>query len=142
VRMSGKSLLSHIGIAVADLDQSVAVYRQLLGEDGPLITEVADQKVRVAVFGGGHGVGGGKIELLAASAPDSPIARFIEKRGEGLHHICLYVDDLDRTLKALRDDGVRLIDDKPRVGAEGTRIAFIHPSSTSGVLVELEERLK
>lgn len=130
-------LISHIGIAVADLEKSIPVYELLTGNKVGAITEVADQKVRVAIFGG-HG--NARIELVAPTSPDSPIARFIEKRGEGIHHICIYVENLDQRLAELKAAGVRLIDEKPRIGADGTRIAFVHPSGAGGVLLELEER--
>lgn len=132
--------ISHIGVAVADLDEAIGRYRLLTGQAAPMVESVPDQKVRVAIFSDGNESGGGRIELVAASSPDSPIARFIERRGEGLHHICLYVDDLDQRLAELKAAGVRLIDETPRIGAEGGRIAFVHPSGCNGVLVELEER--
>lgn len=131
--------ISHIGIAVADLDEAVARYRLLTGGSQPSVSEVADQKVKVAIFGSSSG-GGGRIELLAATSVESPVARFVEKRGEGLHHICLYVDDISAKLDELKQAGVRLIDEEPRIGAEGNRVAFLHPSSFDGVLIELEER--
>jgi len=130
-------MVSHIGIAVADLESAIERYRLLTGCD-PELHEVPDQQVRVAMFA--VGPNGTRIELVAATAPDSPVARFIEKRGEGLHHICLYTDDLESKLADLTSAGVRLIDTKPRIGADGTRIAFVHPSGSNGVLIELEER--
>lgn len=135
----GKVLISHVGIAVRNLRQATAVYRMLTGGREPMIEEVPDQRVKVAVFGGDT-EGGGRIELLEPMAPDSPIGRFLAKKGEGLHHICIYVDDLELKLKDLKAAGVRLIDNKPRVGAGGCRIAFVHPESCNGVLVELQER--
>lgn len=135
-------LISHIGIAVADLDEAVGRYGLLTGDSEPSVSEVADQKVKVAIFAssGGASSGGGRIELLAAVSPDSPVARFVEKRGEGLHHICLYVDDISARLDELKRAGVKLIDEAPKVGAEGNKVAFLHPSSFNGVLIELEER--
>lgn len=130
-------LISHIGIAVADLEKSIPIYELLTDSKAGAITEVANQKVRVAMFGG-HG--NARIELVSPTAPDSPIAKFIQKRGEGLHHVCIYVKNLDEHLRQLKSAGVRLIDETPRIGADGTRIAFVHPSSTGGVLLELEER--
>jgi methylmalonyl-CoA/ethylmalonyl-CoA epimerase len=106
-----------------------------------LVTEVADQKVRVAIFSSGIGAhSGGRVELVAATSDDSPIKKFIEKRGEGLHHICIFVKDIDARLREMKAAGYRLIDEAPRTGAEGTRIAFVHPSSGNGVLIELEEK--
>ena len=130
-------LISHIGIAVADLEKRIPQYELLTASKVGAITVVADQKVRVAMFGG-HG--SARIELVAPTSPDSPIARFIEKRGEGLHHICIYVENLDQRLAEMKAAGVRLIDEQPRIGADGTRIAFVHPSGAGGVLLELEER--
>lgn len=129
-------LIAHIGIAVADLEESIRVFETLTGRKFEAITDVPDRKVRVAMLGGKDMA---RIELVAATSPDSPIARFIEKQGEGLHHICLYVDDLDTRLRELKAAGFRLIDEQPRIGAEGARIAFVHPSGVRGVLVELQE---
>ena len=133
-------LISHIGIAVADFEAAVKRYSLLTGDPSPLIKDVPDQKVKVAVFSGGGASPHAKIELLAATSDDSPIAGFIAKRGGGLHHICLYVEDIERKLAELKAAGVRLINETPRIGAEGGKIAFVHPSSTDGVLIELEER--
>jgi methylmalonyl-CoA epimerase len=137
-----RPLISHVGIAVVDLDAAVRAYQELLGVAPTSTFEVADQKVKVAFFSGpsAEALHGGQIELLQATSEDSPIARFIAKRGEGLHHICIYVDDLDTRLGKLKAAGVRLIDETPRIGAEGHRIAFVHPSGANGVLIELEER--
>jgi methylmalonyl-CoA/ethylmalonyl-CoA epimerase len=137
-----KPLISHVGIAVKELDSAIARWKLISGNQSPVIEDVADQKVRVAMFStaGGSEHIGGRVELVAATSPDSPIARFIEKNGEGLHHICIYVDDIEAKLRELKAEGVRLIDELPRIGAEGKRIAFVHPSSMGGVLIELEER--
>lgn len=125
--------IAHIGIAVDELDRILPFYRDLLGlPEVPL--DDADG-ARIAGFAAGDSL----VELLQASAPDSPIAKFISKRGPGIHHICFAVDDLNGTLDRCRRAGIRLIDDVPRLGAEGKRIAFLHPSSTAGVLVELTE---
>lgn len=136
------ALISHVGIAVRDFDAAVSRYVLLTGDDAPFITEVPDQMVKVAIFSGGspgpHA--GGRIELVSPTSPESPIARFLEKRGEGLHHVCVYVDDLERRLSELEAAGARLIDEQPRIGAEGNRIAFVHPAGSHGVLMELEER--
>jgi methylmalonyl-CoA/ethylmalonyl-CoA epimerase len=135
-----KATLDHIGIAVADLAAALAFYRDALGlEIGPA-EDVASQSVRA------HFVpleqGGAAIELLEATAADSPIAKFVEKRGPGLHHITLRVDDIRGALAMLKTRGVRLIDEVPRPGAHGTLVAFIHPSAAHGVLVELVQPQK
>lgn len=127
--------IDHLGIAVKSLDEAVAAFRRITGSEPAPIEEVVDQKVRVAIFQ----VGESRIELLEATAPDSPIARFLEKGGRGVHHVTLSVPDLDRTLAGLERDGFKLIDREARVGVGGERIAFVHPSSTAGVLIELVE---
>jgi methylmalonyl-CoA/ethylmalonyl-CoA epimerase len=127
--------IHHLGIAVESLAKSCPVFEKLLGSAPSAPEVVNDQKVRVAVFQ----VGESRIELLEATAEDSPIARHIQKRGQGLHHLTLAVPHLEKTLRDLERDGVRLIDREPRVGAGGSRIAFLHPSSTAGVLIELVE---
>lgn len=125
--------IAHIGIAVRALDEILPFYRDVLGmPEVPL--DDADG-ARIA----GLAAGDSLVELLEAEQPDSPIARFVAKRGPGIHHICLAVDDIDATLARCREAGVRLIDETPRLGAEGKRIAFLHPASTAGVLVELSE---
>jgi len=125
--------VSHIGIAVEALAESLPFFRDVLGlPEVPL--DDADGASIV-----GFSAGESLVELLEADDPDSPIARFVAKRGPGIHHICFSVDDLDATLARCRAAGVQLIDDKPRVGAEGKRIAFLHPRSTGGVLVELSD---
>ncbi len=135
-------LISHVGIAVADLEAAVARYQLLTGDTNPHITEVPDQQVKVAIFSPGpnsNEENGGRIELVCPTSERSPVARFLDKKGEGLHHLCLYVENLDEKLVELEEAGVRLIDKTPRIGAEGNRIAFVHPSSMCGVLIELEE---
>ncbi len=127
--------LSHIGIAVRDLDAQVRFYRDTLGLALEAIEEVPDQQVRVASFR----LGEASLELLTPLGPESPIARFLEKRGEGLHHLAYAVADLPAELAALAGKGVDLIDKSPRPGAAGQRIAFLHPRSTFGVLSELCE---
>jgi methylmalonyl-CoA epimerase len=125
--------VAHIGIAVRALDEMLPIYRDILGlAEVPL--EDADG-ARIA----GLAAGDTLIELLEPEQPGSPIARFIEKRGPGIHHICLAVGDLDAALARCREAGLRLIDETPRLGAEGKRIAFLHPSATGGVLIELTE---
>jgi methylmalonyl-CoA/ethylmalonyl-CoA epimerase len=128
--------IEHIGIAVKDLDLAIPLYEKLLGTPCYAVEEVADQKVRTAFFR----LGETKIELLASTAADGPIASFIEKRGEGLHHIAYAVEGLPSLLKALSAEVTRLIDNEPRKGAEDMRIAFLHPRSTLGVLTELCEK--
>lgn len=132
-------LISHIGIAVADLDEAAERYRLITNSD-PVFYEVPDQKVRVAMFSRGTDADGARIELVAATDKSSPIARYLARHGEGLHHICIYVADLDQKLAELSDSGMKLIDKKPRIGADGNRIAFVHPSGANGVLLELEEK--
>lgn len=127
--------VDHIGIAVKSLEESVKFY-EMLGLKSTGMEEVAEQKVRVAFFP----TGDSEIELLESTAPDGPIARHIEKNGEGLQHVALRVDNIEEALAELKEKGVRLIDEKPRYGAGGARIAFIHPKSTGGILLELSER--
>jgi methylmalonyl-CoA/ethylmalonyl-CoA epimerase len=128
--------IEHIGIAVKDLDQAVRLYEKLLGISCYAIEEVEDQKVRTAFFK----VGETKIELLASTAADGPVAKFIETRGEGVHHIAYAVGSLPSSLEALEAEGMQLIDREPRRGAEGLQVAFLHPRSTLGVLTELVEQ--
>ena len=127
--------LDHIGIAVSQLDESLKFFRDALGLEISECEEVPSQKVRAQFVP----VGTATLELLEATAEDSAIARFIKRKGPGLHHITLRVEDLNLVLNQLRDRGVQLIDEVPRPGAEGARVAFIHPSSAHGVLVELKE---
>ncbi len=124
--------LSHIGIAVKDLDEAIKMYESL-GLTLDSTEEVPSQKLKVAFFT----IGDTRIELLAATADDSPIAKFIEKKGEGIQHIALGVDDLKAELQEKSEKGFQLIDKEPRPGAHGADIAFLHPKSTKGVLVEL-----
>jgi methylmalonyl-CoA epimerase len=133
-----KATLDHIGIAVGDLAQALAFYRDALGLEVEPPEEVPSQRVRAHFVP----VGEATLELLEPTAPDSPIAKFIEKRGPGVHHVTLRVDDLNEALGRLKARGVRLIDEAPREGAEGALIAFVHPASTHGVLVELKQRRK
>ena len=127
------SYIEHIGIAVKSLETSIPYYENILGLKCYSIEEVADQKVKTAFFK----VGQTKIELLEPTAEDSPVAAFIEKRGEGIHHIAFKVDDVACCLHEAEEKGVRLIDKAPRKGAEGLKIAFLHPKSTCSVLTEL-----
>ena len=130
-----KVTLDHVGIAVADLREALAFYRDALGLDIETPEEVASQRVRAHFIPAGET----KLELLEATADDSPIARYVAKRGPGLHHITLRVDDIRAALAQLKAKGVRLIDADPREGAHGSLVAFIHPSSAHGVLVELKQ---
>ena len=125
--------IAHLGIAVSSLADSLPFYRDVLGLP---VTPLDDADGAQIV---GLAAGESLVELLEADAPDSPIAKFVARRGPGMHHVCFAVDDLDATLVRCRDAGLRLIDATPRIGAEGKRIAFLHPSSTAGVLVELSE---
>jgi len=127
--------IDHIGIAVSDLDAAVQLYRTLFGRGPDSLEDVEDQKVRTAFFEAGES----SVELLAPTADDSPIAKFLARRGDGIHHVCFTVPDLERALTDLRQQGVRLIDATPRTGTHGKRIAFLHPKSTGGVLIELSE---
>ena len=130
-----KAKLDHVGIAVRSIDEALSFYRDALGLEVTTTEDVASQQVRAHFVPAGETA----LELLEATSADSPVARFTERRGPGLHHITLRVDDLDAALAHLDGRGVRLIDRKPRPGAEGSRVAFIHPSSAHGVLVELKE---
>jgi len=125
--------IAHVGIAVRDLAAILPFYRDVLGmPEVPL--DDADG-ARIAGLAAGESL----VELLEAASPDSPVGRFVDRRGPGIHHICFAVDDIDAALERCRAAGVRLIDERPRLGAEGKRIAFLHPSATAGVLVELSE---
>lgn len=127
--------LDHVAIAVASIDESLPLFRLLTGGTASPRERVDDQGVDVVFVGEGEG----RLELLEPTTPDSPVARFLERRGQGLHHLAYRVPDLAAALRELAEAGVRLIDAEPRTGAHGRRVAFIHPSSTGGVLVELVE---
>lgn len=127
--------IEHIGIAVKSLDESIRYYEDVLGLKCYAIEEVKDQKVKTAFFK----VGDTKIELLESTDPEGPIGKFIEKKGEGMHHMAFAVRGLEDKLAELDEKGIRLIDQNPRKGAEGLDIAFLHPKSTFGVLTELCE---
>ncbi|WP_286952093.1 MULTISPECIES: methylmalonyl-CoA epimerase [Aminobacterium] len=128
--------IDHIGIAVKSIEESLKVWEVALGIACTGVEEVEEQKVKTAFLP----VKDTEIELLEATGDDSPIAKFIEKKGEGLHHISLRVENLEEALAELKEKGVRLIDETPRYGAGGAKIAFVHPKSTGGVLLELSER--
>jgi methylmalonyl-CoA epimerase len=130
-----KAQLDHVGIAVSDLEAALTFYRDALGLDVEIPEDVASQRVRAHFIPAGSAA----LELLEATAEDSPIAKYVAKRGPGLHHITLRVDDIGAALDRLKSRGVRLIDEKPRPGAHGSLVAFIHPSSAHGVLVELKQ---
>ena len=126
--------IAHVGIAVRGLAEGVSFYRDILGM--PEVPLSDSDGARIV----GLAAGDSLVELLEAETPDSPIGKFVAKRGPGIHHICFAVDDLDAALQRCRDAGLRVIDEPPRRGAEGKRVAFLHPSATAGVLVELTER--
>jgi methylmalonyl-CoA/ethylmalonyl-CoA epimerase len=125
--------VAHIGVAVENLEEAVAFYREILGIE-PQPAEVADGATIVP-----FALGDVQIELLVPRAPDTPVGKFIARRGPGIHHICFRVADLDEALQRCRDRGYRLVDQVPRPGASGRRIAFLHPKSTAGILLELTE---
>ena len=127
--------ISHIGIAVASIEEAAPFYRDVLGMEFEGTEVVAEQKVKVAFFA----VGESRIELLEPTAEDSPVAKFLDKNGPGVHHVAYEVADLEQRLAALKAEGVRLIDEAPRTGAHNTRIAFMHPKASGGVLTELCE---
>jgi len=129
------SHIEHIGIAVESLDEAIPFYEKMLGSACYAVEEVKDQKVKTAFFK----VGQTKIELLESTDPEGPIGKFLEKRGEGIHHLAFAVEDIESHLKEAEEAGIRLIDQTPRRGAEGLDIAFLHPKSTFGVLTEFCE---
>jgi len=127
--------LDHIAIAVNKLEEAIQTYRDILGLKLQKTMAFENQRVKIAFFS----VGETKIELLEPTAPESPVARFIEKKGEGIHHIALKVTNIEDHLKQLREKGIALVDEKQRIGAEGGKIAFLHPKSLKNVLIELCE---
>jgi methylmalonyl-CoA/ethylmalonyl-CoA epimerase len=127
--------IEHIGIAVNSLAEAIPFYEKVLGVKCYNIEEVADQRVKTAFFM----IGQTKIELLESTDPEGPVGKFIEKRGEGIHHIAYAVEAIEESIREIQDAGIRLIDNQPRQGAEGMSIAFLHPKSTFGVLTELCE---
>ena len=128
--------VDHIGIAVSNIDDALAFYRDQLGLELGGIEEVPEQKVKVAFLQ----LGETRLELLESTDPQGPVAKFIEKRGQGIQHIAIGVDNIQDTLNDLKSKGARLIDEQPRIGAGGAQIAFVHPKSTSGVLMEICQR--
>lgn len=127
--------IDHVGIAVRSLSEALRIYRAM-ELDVSSVEEVPAQRTRVAIVP----IGDSRVELLESMEADSPVARFISKRGEGIHHICFQVDDIAETLRKLRSAGMRLVDQSPRPGAGGCLVAFVHPQSTGGVLIELSQR--
>jgi methylmalonyl-CoA/ethylmalonyl-CoA epimerase len=125
--------INHIGIAVKSLEENLPFYRDNLGMAFAGIEEVAEQKMRVAMLQ----IGESKIELLEPTSKDSPIAKFLEKNGPGVHHLAYEVNDVEAAIAKMQGDGARMVDEKPRNGAHGTRIAFVHPKSSNGILTEL-----
>ena len=125
--------INHLGIATKGIDEALTFWRDAIGLENVHTEVVEDQKVRVAMLP----IGESRIELLEPTSDDSPISKFLEKRGGGLHHIALEVDDINAALARLKEKGMRLIDESPRIGAEGCLVAFVHPSSANGVLLEL-----
>ncbi len=128
--------INHLGIATNGIDEALKFWQDALGLENVHTETVEDQKVRVAMLP----IGDTKIELLEATSEDSPIAKFLEKRGGGIHHIAVEVENIEESLMKLKKEGTRLIDEKPRLGAEGCLIAFVHPSSSNGVLLELIQK--
>ena len=128
--------IDHLGIAVKDMEAALKFYEGALGLTSTKTEVVEEQKVKVAFIP----VGDTKEELLESTSPDGPVAKYIEKNGEGVQHIAFKVDNIEETLKQLKAQGVRLIDEKPRMGAGGAKIAFIHPKATFGTLIEICER--
>ena len=125
--------INHLGIATNGIDEALKFWENALGLENVHTETVEDQKVRVAMLP----IGESRIELLEATSEDSPIAKFLEKRGGGIHHIAVEVEDIEKALAKLKAEGMRLIDEKPRIGAEGCLVAFVHPASANGVLLEL-----
>jgi methylmalonyl-CoA epimerase len=130
--------INHLGIATKGIDEALKFWEDALGLKNVHTEVVEDQKVRVAMLP----IGESRIELLEPTSEDSPISKFLEKRGGGIHHIAVEVEDIEAALAKLKAEGARLIDEKPRIGAEGCLVAFVHPSSANGVLLELTQTIK
>ena len=128
--------IDHLGIAVHSIEEAKKLFQDTLGLKFEGSETVAEQKVTTAFFP----VGDSEVELLESTAPDGPIAKYLEKRGEGIQHIAFRVENIEEALVELKEKGIRLIDEKPRLGAGGAKIAFLHPKSTHGVLIEISER--
>ena len=127
------TVVDHIGIAVKSIDEALKFWQDSLGIKCTGVEEVAEQRVKTAFLP----LGDTEVELLEATSDESPVAKFIEKKGEGIHHIAIRVENLEKALEAMKEKGIRLIDEEPRYGAGGARIAFVHPKGTGGVLLEL-----
>jgi len=132
----GFKKIDHLGIAVPNLKEALVLYDSLLGKKADHIEEVEDQKVKAAFYE----VGGSNLELLEATSPESPIAKFLAKNRPGIHHLCVEVEDIEAELARLKQQGLQLIDEKPRIGAHGKKVAFVHPKSTGGILLELSQK--
>ena len=130
--------INHLGIATKGIDEALKFWENALGLENVHTETVEDQKVRVAMLP----IGESRIELLEPTSEDSPISKFLEKRGGGIHHIAVEVENIEESLAKLKREGMRLIDEKPRIGAEGCLVAFVHPSSANGVLLELVQSEK
>lgn len=130
--------INHLGIATKGIDEALKFWEDALGLENVHTEVVEDQKVRVAMLP----IGESRVELLEPTSDDSPISKFLEKRGGGIHHIAVEVDDIEASLAKLKENGMRLIDETPRIGAEGCLVAFVHPASTNGVLLELVQTLE
>jgi len=128
--------IDHLGIAVRSIEEAKKLFQDTLGLKFEGSETVAEQKVTTAFFP----VGDSEVELLESTAPDGPIAKYLEKRGEGIQHIAFRVENIEEALAELKEKGIKLIDEKPRLGAGGAKIAFLHPKSTHGVLIEISER--
>jgi len=127
--------LDHVAIVVRDLEESIRLWRDALGLELTHVEEVPEQAVRTAIFGRGMG----RVELISPTTSDSGVARFLASRGEGLHHVCIEVEDIEEAMESLRKAGAPLIDPRPRTGAGGARVAFVHPRGMRGVLTELRQ---
>ncbi|MDN5336687.1 MAG: methylmalonyl-CoA/ethylmalonyl-CoA epimerase [Synergistales bacterium] len=128
--------IDHIGIAVKSIEEALLFWEKTLGISCTGVEEVSEQKVKTAFLP----LGDTEIELLEPTAEDSPVAKFVEKKGEGIHHLAIRVENLEEALETMKARGMRLIDEKPRYGAGGAKIAFVHPKTAGGVLLELSER--
>ncbi len=133
---SSESIIQHLGVAVESIEGALVFWRDALGLELKEVEVVEDQGVRVAMLP----IGESRIELLEATGAQTPVGKFLAKRGPGIHHLCVEVNDINAKLSELRACGVRLIDEQPRVGAGGALVAFVHPSSTGGVLIELTQK--
>ena len=129
--------IEHIGIAVKDLEKNASFWKNIIGLKHRGVEDVDSHGVLTDIYD----TGSGKIELLVSKYPDSPISKFIKKRGTGIHHICLIVEDIDEAIEHMNKNKIKLIGDKPTIGAENHKVIFIHPRSTGGILVELAEKI-